>query len=746
LLGVAINGLDQSANAMFLMKSGILYIGAEDLRAWRVRRPAAGGTTYDGAAYFPVTVLGGATVSIDQQTQTARFTLPAELFESTSISAHHSDIAEPTGGGFSAFVNYDFALQRDSTGIGLGGVLESGMSNDWGLLFNSAADTSSPSKQRTVRLDTYYLRDDPQGLTRLIVGDSITRGADWSRPARFGGVQFGTDFGLQPNFLSYPTPDFSGRAILPSTVEAFANGVLRYQGAVDQGPFSLNQVPVVTGGGTLQMVVRDQLGGERTIMTPYYVSSRLMKEGLSDYSFEAGAERQDFDLRSFGYRAPFAAGTYRYGLSSSTTVESHAEFSGYSQTAGAGLAWVWPALGEFAMSAAGSRSGTGTGGLGKISFARIERWVSLSASYTRATDRFEQLGIDRPADRILSETQATAGLSLGDYGSINATYGALRYGDASHIAVESANYTVSLFGRAYLDAFILSSRSNGVPELGSTVHGRSTTVGFSLTIPFGGRSSASTRAYSQDRRLTENAEWNLQPPTDSGIGYRLSASRGGSHQDVGDLIWRSGFGEFAGEVGQSNGALAERVTASGGIGYIVGKVFASRRIEDGFGAVSVPGYPNVTIYQDNRPIAQTDADGDAVIPTLRAYQANRISIETNNLPIDAKIDTDALRVVPRYRGGVVARFPVTASSGASLVLVKPDGALLPPGVPIKVGDRAEAAFTGYDGAVFLIGVAGGETLTANWAGGNCTAILPPILSKDKLPELGRIICRPVVAS
>ena len=68
--------------------------------------------------------------------------------------------------------------------------------------------------------------------------------------------------------------------------------------------------------------MRDALGVERQVTSSYYVSTRLLREGLSDFSLEAGAERMGYGVASFDYQYPFAAGAYSRGITNWLTVEA----------------------------------------------------------------------------------------------------------------------------------------------------------------------------------------------------------------------------------------------------------------------------------------------------------------------------------------------------------------------------------------------------------------------------------------
>jgi outer membrane usher protein len=150
-------------------------------------------------------------------------------------------------------------------------------------------------------------------LTRLRFGDAISGASSWGGVVRFGGVQWATDFSLQPGFMTSPRPGISGESSLPSTVELYVDNLLRMRREVPSGPFTIQDLPVINGQGDAQLVVRDILGREQVITKPFFTSSRLLKQGLQSYSYELGFVRRNFGIDSNNYGRLMAVGTHRLG-------------------------------------------------------------------------------------------------------------------------------------------------------------------------------------------------------------------------------------------------------------------------------------------------------------------------------------------------------------------------------------------------------------------------------------------------
>ncbi|MBU2285025.1 MAG: fimbria/pilus outer membrane usher protein, partial [Gammaproteobacteria bacterium] len=665
---VRVNGAPSGMVRAARRPGGPALFSGDDLRAWRVRLPGGPATVIDGVPYYDLTPVAGATVEFDELAQASELHLPAEAFVDSAASAADSAAPPLTPSVFGTWLNYDLAVQKDGKGQSAAALVEAAASGEWGMASTSAlvGSATGAADGHTVRLESTLRRDDPQRFTRLTVGDTIQQGAAWSTPFRFGGVQFGTQFRLRPGFVSYPTPTLQGGAALPSAVELYVNDTLRYQGRVDRGPFTLDQVPVLTGAGEMRFNVTDALGVTRTVLTPYYVSSSLLKAGLTDYSVDIGWTRLGYGTRSFDYGPPFAAGNWRRGLSDSMTAELHGEASTQTQAAGAGATWVWPSLGEFGLHAALSRSTrSGSGHLVRATYARLGPDWSFSASRQIASAGFSQVATEDEPARLRSQTQVFAGHTLGRLGNLGASFTEVRREGSERVRVLTASHSVSLGSRAVLTSYIARSQSS---------RQSATQIGFSLTIPLGERESTSVSVQRQSGRATVQAEVTRAAPPDEGWGYRLAAAGGEFGRTQAQALWRTGATELGAEVASDHGRGAARLTARGSVGLAGGIGFAAQQASEAFAIVTVDGAaPGLDIYRDNQPVARTDAAGRAVIGGLRPYEVNRLSIDSTRLSIDTQLRGDKLTVVPRQGGFAVAAFEVSNVRSATLTALQANG-------------------------------------------------------------------------
>ena len=729
VLGVAINGHEMRGDTIVTVRDGRTLVPVDDLQRWRLVFSGAP-VRIDDQAFAPLNTVAGLTFRIDKEAQQLQISVPIDSFESSTISGGPS-LLPPSEAVRTAFLNYDLNLQHTAGSTLAGAFVETGLSDRLGLIENSMTIGKSTLAPNIVRLDTFAVHDDPSGLTRLTIGDTFTHIATWEQPVRFGGIKWGTDFSLQPGFLSFPTPTFGGQAQLPSSVQLYVNNVLNYQGQIEQGPFSLNRLPVVSGAGDVSVVVKDALGVEHRVVSNYYVSTNLLREGLSDWSLEMGAERHHYGIRSFDYGPAMMAGSFRHGITSSLTVETRGEASADTQDVGVGLAAVIGKIGEVGVAGSTSTTnGLGSGYLYRIFASRVSPRWSISASYEYRSPDYLQLGLDRDLERPRETLQVSAGANTPRLGSLSANISYLRLNDGQRTRVQSVTYGRQLGKFAYFNAFVLRSRTD---------EGRyENTVGASMSIPFGLRSNAFVQVDNHNRRL--EAQRNL--PDDKGWGYRLVATDGENSQQQAELDYRGRSIDLSGTVERFDGKTDERFLASGSLILAGSSLLTARQLDSSFAIVDVGnGEKNVRIYQENRLVGTTNGSGVAVVTNLRPYEANRISVSPSDLKLDSMIPNDNLVVVPRYLSGVKANFQVTNGAAGTVIVQLPSGDPLEPGIEVTIGPKT--FYTGFNGEVFVDDIKLGTVMVAKRRTGTCSVILPAVPKGVELPRIGPLTCSPV---
>ena len=737
LLQVDVNAQGLADTALVLRGAdGRIAVPADSLDRWRLRRPDVAPRFSNGAPYYPLDAIPGVTYVYDAAKQRLTITAPPRAFTDTRFANAAERYPAPTAPQLGGFLNYNLFGSHASGESQYAGQFEMGLFSPYGVLVAGLLAQDSAGAKSAVRLDTTWTSDFPQRLTTLRIGDAVNVPGAWGRAVRFGGVQYSTNFATQPGYITFPAIAANGQAALPSTVDVFVNNALVAQRPVPPGPFSITNIPTVNGSGNVRLVVRDLFGREQVISQPFYASVSLLKAGLEDYSYEAGFERNNFGVASFDYGRAVASATYRRGITDELTGEVHGEAARDLAAAGIAANYLITDIGVVSVTAAASGGGAGTGALGGVGFQRQTGHFSVGTQAQWTSSGFREIGVTPESPLPLRQLSASLGYQFERFGSAGITYVAQDFRTKPNIHVLSLGYSIGLGPWAFLS--LSAAKTFGT--------GGNIALGATVTVPLGDRTLAAasyngTRSSTQGN--TSDTSFTLQRsvPAGEGYGYRIIAHTDGEIQASG--TWQNNIGTYTADVSRFQGASAARLSVAGGIGYVGGHAFLSRQITDSFGVVRVADYPDVGVLQDNQPVGRTNAEGYAVLPQLRAYDVNRVSIDERDLPLDAQVDKLKMEAVPYYRSGLLLDFPVRRSHGATLRIRLDDGAPIPSGAIVQVTGRDEDFPVGLDGEAYVTGLEENNRLRATWKGKSCEFDAAFPRSPDPLPSLGTFVCEGV---
>lgn len=729
---LSLNGQRTGLVASAYRLEDTFLVPSADLRRLRLRVGRAAYVML-GEPYVDLRTLPGVTYEFFPDELRLDIRCQGDCLELTRIgepAAPAPMVTQPEPG---LFFNYDASYQRTE------GVDASALFHEVGLFDGFGTITSTGlTRQRltgsfeTVRLETTWTYDLPQRRLRLRGGDAISRPGAWGVPVRFAGVQLGTDFSLQPYFITFPTPDFAGETAIPAVVDVYVNNLRRSSTDVPAGPFELQQVPVITGSGDIVLLIRDALGRQRTVTAPYYVSPKLLRDGLIDYTVEGGALRHNFAVRSDDYGDGFVSGTLRYGLTSALTAEGHAEFSRNLGVGGIGGVGVIPALGAFSASAAVSEHNGDAGYYWAAGFERqAPRW-NVAISGEGSTTAFRRLGDDLLAEAPRAGAAARFGISARAAGYWGVGYVHREYREAERrFDAVLTSYSISLGPRTSLALFANASW-RPTPD-----H----TVGLTLAHSFGPWSTGLAGATRQNRASSALLDYQQRPPLKGGLGYRARVETGDFNRREAGLSWENSH--FVADLDAADGAAgtAVRVGLRGGTVWFARDLYFSRPVEDSFAVVDVAGLPGVPVMQDNLVVGRTDENGRLFIRRLRPYQLNRVSIDPTNVPLTTQLGALEDGVVPRFRSGVHIRFDALKSPGVLIRVVYPDRSPVAAGTRAAIAGRLLELPVSVDGRLYLERPRAGTRITLATPRGPCTVQVPRASQQSELAAV-EVVCKP----
>jgi outer membrane usher protein len=172
-----------------------------------------------------------------------------------------------------------------------------------------------------------------------------------------------------------------------------------------------------------------------------------------------------------------------------------------------------------------------------------------------------------------------------------------------------------------------------------------------------------------------------------------------------------------------------------------GGVFFSNRIDDAFAVVDAAAR-DVDVLYENRFAGKTNAQGKLLIPSLRSYQRNKISIDPRDLPVDAEAPMTQTVVAPADRNGIVVRFGVKTDIKAAVVIFAgKDGKFIAPGSRGRLDGAEELFVVGYDGRAYLKGLKAANTVVVGDGGDECRASFPFAPRQNSQIIIGPVVCQ-----
>lgn len=731
-----------------LEANGALYATADAFEEWRVQRNAnALPLEYRSQAWYPLSAVPGFASRVNFANQSIDLAFSPSAFAATRLSTDAATLPAVTDATPAAFVNFDLNYNHTAvSGIpgsqDLGALAELGVSGNFGVFTSgfvgrnlNTQDASTPRSWR--RLETTLTRDFPDRKITLRAGDTSTRSGASGRNVYFGGVQLTRNFALAPGFLTQPIPLIQGTSSAPSTVELYVNDALRQTSSVPTGPFAIDNFPALTGSGQVRVVVRDVLGRETVVVQPFFSHSALLEAGLHDWSLEVGAVRENLGTANADYGQRFGAGLWRFGLDKETTLEANGQWGKDTQniTLGAGRALPGQVLGQISLSSSHDRH-AGTGREWSASLENSHLHHSVSARVQGASIGYRELGQQSATLPYQLQTAAHYTYNADTWGSVGAGFAKIDTYDRGSLNTYSANYSARINRHTSLN--LSATRVSGSSA--------GTSVGMNLSIALDNHRVSSTTLNHRAGQTDAFTSVSQGLTGETGVGWRaLGGSRSGQGYGEAGVYYQASKTLLTAEVSAGAGQQSVRLGAQGALVWIDGKVFASRRVQDSFALVEVPGYANVGVGFQGSDHTRTDADGFALLPRLQPYQRNSIRLNPSELPINAELDTIEQIAVPASRSAVKVTFPVRSGRAALIKIVLDDQHIAPAGAEVELLGDSKEFFVARRGEAFITGLKARNTLRLTHAGGACTVQvdMPATHNPDEIVRLGPLVCKGV---
>jgi outer membrane usher protein len=711
VLSVSVNR-EPKGEFFVLMEDGDFLVRVEDLKAMGLREIRGGTLSVEGERYVSLNGLKGVRYDFDERTLTLALTAsPSLLPEQTVDFARGSPGTVYYPEDTSAFLNYALSY-TDSTGphadvFALTNQL--GLRARGVLALTDSLYTHGDQEDRFVRLLSRLVYDWRGSSRRLVTGDFITTPGDFRLGLNMGGVSFSKEFSIDPYFVTYPRPALEGSVELPSELEVSVDGRRILTDRFSPGEFHLKNISSTEGASTVEVVLRDPFGRERTIVQPVYFTRELLKPGVHEYSYNLGILRRNFGLESSDYGGVAFSAFHRVGLTRTLTL-------GYSAEAAGDVYRLSPRakvlLGHFGIadvSASASRGSGQWGVAGLLRYSYVGRTVSgrfSLAGFTRAYAVPFGSELDKPRYSF----SAGLGFNLWRQGNLTFGYSDLETFQGNGRSAFAAAYTRPLPGRnTYLTARLdYVQERDGLPGTESSY-----TFFVGVSHLFNGTHVSFETELGEDRNA-QRLEVQRNVPFGEGLSYRASVQR---REVEGEEFYTTDpYVQYNGRHGvlQGSALLTEtengdfhsyRLALSGALVYVGGEVGVTRPVRDSFGLVKVGTLEGVHVEVNNQDVGTTDEGGRLFVPDLGSYVDTQVSIRNEDIPMDYDIGEEERNVSPPYRSGTLLSFRVEKFQAVTGFLAVETARGTVPlefyDVTVQVGDKQVEFPTGRDGEFYV---------------------------------------------
>lgn len=224
------------------------------------------------------------------------------------------------------------------------------------------------------------------------------------------------------------------------------------------------------------------------------------------------------------------------------------------------------------------------------------------------------------------------------------------------------------------------------------------------------------------------------------FGLSVVAGMGDGVRDSAAVFAQNDTGTYSAEAARFQGSNAYRLGATGSVVVLSDRGFLTRWLDDSSGTVKVADYPDVQVNAENHPIAHTDSHGIALMPRLRSFEYNHISMEQADLQLDEQIGSVQVDARPACRRGVLIDLPVHSTRGALLTIVLKDGSPLPAGATVKWIRGSQVFPVAMRGEVYVTGLKNHNRLRTLWNGQTCLIDFDMPGKNSPLPHIKPIVC------
>lgn len=706
VVGINLNFEAKGDYFVLPVADGDFLIRVEDLKSMGFRGPTGKQSTESGESYLSLRSIAGVVYNYDQKNLSLEISAVPNLLTKRTIDfAYQKQDTFYFPEESSVYLNYRISHARvssDSNSFDISNQI--GVRADKVLFQSDSVYSQGPVANRFNRLLTNFTYDRRDELLRTVVGDTQISTGDLGGNVLLGGVSFSKSYRIDPYFMRYPAVNQTGFLPTPSEVDIYLDGTKIRTEKLPPGEFELNNFYTTPGAGQVEFVIRDHFGREQRIVRPFYLSERLLKSGLQEFSYNVGFIRENFATTEDKYTKPAISAFHRYGRSDSLTLGGSAEASSDFVNLSPEIIAMLGGAGVGNAAIAISAGSTGRNGLaGVAGYGYSKKQYSVRLLFKGFSREYTTIGNINSVTRKSYEMSLGGGVGNPHYGSFSMELA--QVGSYDHQSQNSVtlNYSKRLVKGLDLFSSLRIIRGDGADN--RLFAGLSYTMANDNVI-----SSWTDISKTSDKELVQIQK---NAPTGEGLGYRASierASADGTVYAINPAVqYNSRHAIYTADVREESGSAksntAYQVAVAGSLAY-VGNTFAlTRPISDSFAVVKVGDLQGVRVYQNSQEVGITDATGKIVIENLNSFVDNQISINDKDIPMEYSMATVLKHVSPPFKSGSCLVFPVARLQPVTGSLYLEQGGKIIPlefaEARVSLGNREITIPTGKGGEFYL---------------------------------------------
>ncbi|KPX09176.1 fimbria/pilus outer membrane usher protein [Pseudomonas syringae] len=626
-----------------------------------------------------------------------------------------------------AFINYQTSAQQTThretgtsssadlylnTGINLG---------SWRLRSNQSVRQDAQGNREWTRAYAYAQRDLPGTHANLTLGETYT-GGDVFRSVPIKGGLIKTDQEMLPDSLQGYAPVIRGVAQSRAKLEVLRNGYPIYSTYVSAGPYEIDDLNTA-GSGELEILLTEADGQVRRFTQTYSTMSNLLREGAWKYSAALGRFNG-----AYATEHPWLwQGTLAVGTGWNSTLYGGLITSDFYHAAALGVSRDMGTLGAMAFDV--TRSSASIDQPGQSSAQGMSYAIKYGKAFTTQTNLrfagyrystegyrdFDEAVSQRSNDATFtgsrrSRLEASVHQRIGLRSSVGLTLSQQDYW-GSDIEQRQFQFNFNTH-RAGITYNFYASQSLSAA---SSSRGNDRQFGLSISMPLdtGHSSNATFDLQSSANRHSQRGSLSGSL-YENRVNYHASLSNDDGKQQSAGLAagYQAPFASLGAGVTQGNDYRSASVNASGALLLHADGIEFGPNLGDTIALIEVPDTPGVGIQ--NATGVRTNSRGYALMPYLRPYRHNPITLQTDRLGPEVEIDNASTQVVPA-RGAVIKTTFAARTVTRLIINATTDGGKpLPFGAQVSDAQGNILGIAGQGGQILLSTGMQAQTLDVRW--------------------------------